>query len=240
MLEITAKIGGLRGTRLALIPSEMGLWTQIYTSSQRFNRQLRGGAVRPGTRRASQLAAGERIEAPPRYVCPKCTDPVPPNVECDRCGVESIDRETKRRAHRLGAFPRRTLRELARKVTRAFDAMPVVPIASAEGRVRVRGTIVSVAQSVDGRVAWMRKLRRELISDVGMFVIRDESGTLSVGTHVQDIRVLPTKEGWDLEVGDEVELIGTVTPAGEGAYRTGHATLSAELWEPALLRPTKA
>ena len=217
----------------------MGLWTQIYTSSQRFHRELRGGAVRPATRRASTLVRGERVEEPPRFVCPRCTDPVPPNVECDRCGVESIDRETKRRSQRLGAFPRRALREMARSVARAFHAMPLIPIANAEGRVRVRGTIVSVTESVDGRVAWMRKFRRELVSDVGAFVIRDASGTLSVGPHVQDIRVLPTKEGWDLEVGDEVELIGIVTPAGEGAYRTGHATLSAELWEPALLRPAR-
>ena len=134
-------------------------------------------------------------------------------------------------------MPALWLREIARGIRRRFESVPLVPIGAARGLSRVRGTIVSVGESVDGRVAWMRFLRREIISDVGSFVIRDDSGTLSVGVHVHDVQVLPTKQGWDLEVGDVVELVGVVTPTGEGAYRAGHATLSAHLWEPALLRP---
>lgn len=216
----------------------MGLWTQLYTSSQRFNRQLRGGSSRAGFRPRSIHAEGEVLVDPPRFVCPSCVDPVPPGVTCDRCEVESVDRFSRRRSQRLGGlFPSVSLREIAQAIRDRFESLPVVPIASARGLSRIRGTIVAVQESVDGRVAWMRLLRREVISDVGSFIVRDESGTLSVGVHVHDVKVLPTKQGWDLEVGDAVELIGVVTPACEGTYRAGHATLSANLWEPALLRP---
>jgi len=198
------------------------MYTQIYSNSQRFTRQLRGSA-RPASVRLRD--GGPTLTNAP-YACPACGELGIFVARCDRCGVPLEYRLARDSELTL----RRPLVDADRRLAAAYDrthaaaftergGLELTPIAALDaGRVRVRGEVVSFRGDAAIAHAVIHTPRRMGV-DRAMFettvapelVLRDETGTVAVGVgRVRGVATSAPLRTKRLLRGDAVEVVADV------------------------------